>query len=184
VIYMDEEAYWCLQGTQNWVLEGNANTAYFQAIANSRRRRNSIPLLWDGETLLQRPEDIRAHVDGFYRDLFSASPRRGLALTQDIWPAHCRVSPADNAALTAPFSEAEVWAAIKGMNPSSAPGPNGLPVKFFQTFWEVIKPEVMALFEEFFVWPIDLTRLNFGIITLVPKVTRAPDIRQFQPITV
>ena len=103
------------------MLFGDANTAYFQAIANGRRRRNSIPLLWDGATLLQRPEDIRAHVDGFYRDLFSASPRGGLALAQDIWPPHCCISPADNAALTAPFSEAEVWAAIKGMNPSSAP---------------------------------------------------------------
>lgn len=62
------------------------------------------------------------------------------ALAHDIWLPHRRVSPADNLALTAPFSEAEVWAAIKGMNPSSAHGPDGLPVKFFQTFWEVIKP--------------------------------------------
>ena len=75
VIYTNEEAYWHLRGMHNWVLKGDANTAYFQAIANGRRRRNSIPLLWDGPTLLQRPEDIRAHVDGFYRDLFSASPR-------------------------------------------------------------------------------------------------------------
>uniref|UniRef100_A0A453DUR4 Reverse transcriptase domain-containing protein n=1 Tax=Aegilops tauschii subsp. strangulata TaxID=200361 RepID=A0A453DUR4_AEGTS len=177
VIYTDEEAYWRLRGTQNWVLKGGANTAYFQAIANGRRRRKSIPLLWDEVTLLQRPEDIQAHVDGFYRDLFSASPRGGLSLAQDIWPAHSCVSPADNAALTAPFSEAEVWAAIKGMNPSSAHGRDGLPVKLFQSFWEVIKPEVMALFDEFFVGSINLARLNFGVITLIPKVTGASDIR-------
>ena len=71
---------------QNWVLKGDANTAYFQAIANGRRRRNTIPLLWDGDTLLQQSEAIRAHVDGFYRYLFSASPRGGLALAHDIWP--------------------------------------------------------------------------------------------------
>uniref|UniRef100_A0A453BYM2 Endonuclease/exonuclease/phosphatase domain-containing protein n=1 Tax=Aegilops tauschii subsp. strangulata TaxID=200361 RepID=A0A453BYM2_AEGTS len=52
VIYTDEEAYWRLRGTQKWVLKGDANTAYFQAIANGRHRRNTIPLLWDGETLL------------------------------------------------------------------------------------------------------------------------------------
>ena len=134
--------------------------------------------------MLQQPEAIRAHVDGFYRDLFSASPRGGLALAHDIWPPRYCVSEEDNIALTAPFSEAEVWAAIKGMNSSSAPGPDGLPVKFFQTFWESIKPEVMALFDEFYVGSIDLTRLNFGIITLIPKVTGASDIRQFRPITV
>ena len=70
------------------------------------------------------------------------------------------------------------------MNPSSAPGPDGLPVIFFQTFWNVIKPEIMAIFEEFFVGSIDLGRLNFGTISLIPKVPGATDIRQFRPITV
>ena len=70
------------------------------------------------------------------------------------------------------------------MNPSSAPGPDGLPVKFFQTFWHAIKPEVMALFEEFYVGTIDLHCLNYGIISLIPKVPGASDIRQFCPITV
>ncbi|KAE8817311.1 hypothetical protein D1007_04999 [Hordeum vulgare] len=42
----------------------------------------------------------------------------------------------------------------------------------------------MALFEEFYVGSIDLSRLNFGNITLIPKVAGAFDIRQFWPITV
>ncbi|XP_073358286.1 disease resistance protein RGA5-like [Aegilops tauschii subsp. strangulata] len=53
--------------------------------------------------------------------------------------------------LVAPFTEDEVLATIKGMNPSSAPGPDGLPVTFFKMFRPTIKPEVMALFEEFSV---------------------------------
>lgn len=134
--------------------------------------------------LLQCPSDIRTHVDGFYKALFSASPQGGLALAPEIWAMHQRVSTEENAALTAPFSEDEVWVAIKGMNPSSAPGPDGLPVKFFQTFWNVIKQEVMALFDEFYVGSIDLARLNYGIISLIPKVPGASDIRQFRPITV
>ena len=87
------------------------------------------------------------------------------------------VSDVKNEALTAPFSEEEVWLAIKGMNSAFAPGPDGLPVKFFQTFWHTIKPEIMALFEEFYVGSIDLHRLNYGIITLIPKVPGAADIR-------
>ena len=62
----------------------------------------------------------------------------------------------ENAALTTPFSEEEVSAAIKGMNSSSAPGPDGLPVKFFQVFWNTIKGEVMAMFTEFYVGTLDL----------------------------
>ncbi|KAM3255799.1 hypothetical protein ACQJBY_048779 [Aegilops geniculata] len=89
-----------------------------------------------------------------------------------------------NEALVAPFTEDEVLAAIKGMNPASAPGPDGLPVTFFKTFWQVVKPEVMALFEEFYSGAMDLGRLNYGIISLIPKVPGASDIRQFRPITV
>ncbi|KAE8787553.1 Signal recognition particle 54 kDa protein, chloroplastic [Hordeum vulgare] len=47
-----------------------------------------------------------------------------------------------------------------------------------------VRHETMALFEDFYVGSIDLHRLNYGIITLIPKVTRASDIRQFWPITV
>ena len=87
------------------------------------------------------------------------------------------VSDEANAALVAPFAEEEVLAAIKGMNPSSAPGPDGLPVTFFKTFWQTVKPEVMALFEEFYSGSMDLGHLNYGIITLIPKVSGASDIR-------
>ncbi|KAE8774402.1 Signal recognition particle 54 kDa protein, chloroplastic [Hordeum vulgare] len=97
---------------------------------------------------------------------------------------HQVVTDNENAALTAPFSEAEVWAAIKGMNHASAPCADGLPVKFYQIFWDVIKPEVMSLLDEFYVGAVDLSRLNHGIISLIPKVVGAFDILQFRPIMV
>nr|XP_040255497.1 vegetative cell wall protein gp1-like [Aegilops tauschii subsp. strangulata] len=45
VIYTDKEGYWRPHGSKKWVLKGDANTAYFQAIANGRRRRDISPLL-------------------------------------------------------------------------------------------------------------------------------------------
>lgn len=101
-----------------------------------------------------------------------------------FWEGPQLVLETEIAALTTPFSEEEVWAAIKGMNSSSAPGPDGLPVKFFQVFWNTIKGEVKAMFEEFYVGMLDLNRLNYGVITLLPKVPGASDIRQFHPIMV
>ena len=55
---------------------------------------------------------------------------------------------------------------------------------FFETFWQTIKPEVMALFDEFYSGTMDLGRLNYGVITLIPKVIGAFVIRRFRPITV
>jgi hypothetical protein len=38
------------------------------------------------------------------------------------------------------------------------------------------------LFEDFFLGKIDLSRINFGIITLIPKKKGVDNIKQFRPI--
>ncbi|KAE8780310.1 putative NOT transcription complex subunit VIP2 [Hordeum vulgare] len=133
-IYKKEETYRRERGSFSWVLFRDANAAYFQAIANGCRRRCTIPLLWHGDRLIQEPGEIRDHVDEFYTELFAARPRSGVALDESIWDIRQRVSPAENRALLAPFAEVVVTAIIKGTNPSSAPAPDGLPFRFFQTF--------------------------------------------------
>src|SRR3954467_11435100 len=40
------------------------------------------------------------------------------------------------------------------------------------------------MFHDFYIGTLDMTRLNYGIITLIPKVVGAMDIRMFRPITV
>jgi hypothetical protein len=42
----------------------------------------------------------------------------------------------------------------------------------------------MPMFQEFYIRTLVMYRLNFGVITLIPKIVRATDIRQFRPITV
>lgn len=183
-IYKGEELFWQCRGGQKWLLEGDANTAYFQAIANGRRRKCSIPCLWDGETLLEHPEEISAHIYSFYKELFTASPRGGASLAANFWPPEARVTGDENGGLTLPFSPEEVHGAIASMKAGSAPGPDGLPVAFFQKFWPVLRPVIMKMFHEFYIGTLDLARLNYGVITLIPKVVGATDIRQFRPITV
>jgi hypothetical protein len=48
------------------------------------------------------------------------------------------VSNDENMELTIPFLLEEVRRAIMEMKVDSAPGPDGLPVIFFQKFWERI----------------------------------------------
>ncbi|KAE8771878.1 putative NOT transcription complex subunit VIP2 [Hordeum vulgare] len=130
-IFRSEELFWQRRGGQNWLLKGDANTAYFQAIANGRRRKCVIPFLRDGVALLENPEDISSHIYSFYKELFSADLRGGSSLCEDFWPLADRVSDVENAELTLPFSSEEVGQAIASMKACSAPGPDGLPVVFF-----------------------------------------------------
>ncbi|KAE8790794.1 hypothetical protein D1007_34782 [Hordeum vulgare] len=145
-IYESEELFWQRRGGHNWLLKGDANTAYFEAIANGRRRKCAIPFLWDGETLLEIQEDISSHVYSLYKSLFLGVPWGGVSLCVDFWAPVDRVSDSENAALTLPFPPEEVRLAIASMKTCSAPGPDGLPVVFFQKFRELLRPVIIPMF--------------------------------------
>ena len=50
-------------------------------------------------------------------------------------------------------------------------------------FWEVIKNDLMVLFHSFFTGELDLYRINFASITLIPKEENACTMRSFRPIS-
>lgn len=68
------------------------------------------------------------------------------------------------------------------MKENSAPGPNGFRVSFFKKFWSVMKDDILALFYDLNKGLLDIKRLNFGVITLVPKVKEANVIKQYRLI--
>ena len=48
--------------------------------------------------------------------------------------------------LVQPFLEEEVWAAIIGLNGVGSLGPNDILVFFNRDFWDLVRPNVMAIF--------------------------------------
>jgi hypothetical protein len=48
----------------------------------------------------------------------------------------------------------------------------------------VIKDDLLAMFREFQKGTLNLFSLNFGIITLIPKIENATKIQQYRPICV
>jgi mannosylglycoprotein endo-beta-mannosidase len=50
-------------------------------------------------------------------------------------------------------------------------------------FWDILKEDLVKLFEEFYKGSLDLYRLNCAVMTLIPKVEEARDIKNFRPIS-
>jgi hypothetical protein len=103
-------------------------------------------------------------------------------LSPTTWAALERVSDEDNDGLMLSFTEQEMDLVLASMRVDTAPVLDGWPVVFFKTFWRFLKPFVLAIANDFALGRVDIARLNFGILTLIPKVHGADDIRMFRPI--
>ena len=68
------------------------------------------------------------------------------------------------------------------MELNKAPGPDGFPAEFYQNFWNVIKHDLIAIFVHFQQGNFPLYKLNFGVITLLPKKDNVVQIQQYRPI--
>ena len=181
-LYTEEESYWYQKAHGNWLLEGDLNTAYFHWIANGRRRKKSVQSLQEGDVVVEGTENLIKHATEYYKKLFGPAPGNMFRLDPDLWSPEEKLNEEDNLDLTKPFTIEEAKNALFSMEPNKAPGPDNIPVEFYQHCWEVVKNDIMHLFVDFYNNELDVQRLNYGVITLLPKMSDANRIQQFRPI--
>ena len=88
----------------------------------------------------------------------------------------------ENTALEEGFSE-EVKEAVFGSYVVGAPGPDGLPFLFYQVFWEIVKKDLMGLFKAFENGDLNIARINYATVVLIPKENEAKSLKKFRPIS-
>lgn len=90
----------------------------------------------------------------------------------ECWDPAEKLSVQEKNDLERSFTESEIKKAIFSMEKNTAPGPDHIPVEFYQQCWEFIKNDMMTLFCDFQNLNLDIGRFNYGIITLLPKLRR------------
>jgi hypothetical protein len=125
---------------------------------------------------------LKVYITEFYKKLFGAPAPSNISLVEEVVHDIPQVSAVENEILTAPFTEKEVFEATSRMELNKAPRPDGFPTEFYQKNWKVIKDDLMALFLQFSKGDFPLYKLNFGVITLLPKKHDVIQIRQYRPI--
>jgi hypothetical protein len=85
LMYQREEEYWRQRGRIKWTLQGDANTKYFHAVANGRRRKCTISTLVSGDGFVSDKLGIQKVIYDFYRDLMGSEDFYPISLVQGIW---------------------------------------------------------------------------------------------------
>jgi hypothetical protein len=178
-----EEDYWRQRGRQQWLLQGDANTKFFHAFANGRKRKCAIHTLSsESGFLVSEPAAIQSLIYEFYQGLMGSEEEKVLSLSSDLWVGDKLVSPQENDDLMRSFTAEELDWILKDTKSDTAPGPDGLPVIFFKKFWPLLRNEVLAILNGFALGTVDIARLNFGILSLIPKFPGADNIKQFRQL--
>jgi hypothetical protein len=164
---------------QKWLLQGDKQYRIFPQIYQCEKKKEyDLP---DGEGrqyTLQKEEDILEHATEYYKTLFGPSEKKPLFdLDPDCWKHEEKVTEEENEALTKPFSLEELRVAIFTMETNTAPGPDHIPVEFYQKSRKSIKLDLFDMLNEFWGHKLDLGRLNYGIITMIPKMKEANKIQ-------
>jgi hypothetical protein len=89
----------------------------------------------------------------------------------------------DLKALESQFTEEEIWNAIKEMPNEKAPGPDGFIISFYQKSWQIIKKDLLEVFNCFYAADGRfLEQINGAYTVLFPKKQGAREPGDFRPI--
>ncbi|KAJ9708014.1 hypothetical protein PVL29_000195 [Vitis rotundifolia] len=175
-----EETSWRQKSREIWLREGDKNTKYFHKMANARARRNFLSKIKVNGVTLSSIEDIKDSVCRSYQSLLSDSgdwrPNiNGLNFKE--------LGEGVASSLEVMFTEDEIFAALSSCCGDKAPGPDGFTMAFWLFCWDVVKPEILGLFREFYLHGKFQRSLNSTFLLLIPKKEGAEDLKDFRPIS-
>ncbi|KAJ7999905.1 hypothetical protein DPEC_G00199260 [Dallia pectoralis] len=152
---------------------------YFFRKARSRQKPILSLYYSQGDSVKNSADILRAAGD-FYGRLYDTKPAdRDLAtaflegLNRVIEGGECEDPE---------MSIEELTRAVHCINKQKAPGPDGIPGEFYQTFWDLIKNEVAEVFQAIYRVRRLGESMQQSTITLVPKKRDLKDFRNWRPI--
>ena len=129
----EEEAYWHKRSNMNWLLKGDLNTDYFHRVANGKKKKNHIFSLRQDDKIIESDENILQIATDYFKSLFGPSNSPICKMDPSCWSPEEKVSQEESEQLNSKFSEEEIKNVVFSMEKNTAPGPDHIPVEFFQT---------------------------------------------------
>jgi hypothetical protein len=118
---------------------------------------------------------------GYFNDIFSSNPC--IEMDETIHVVESVVTEDMNQQLLSPFTALEIRQAAFQMNPSKAPGPDGMSSFFFQKFWHIIGEDVITAILSVLNSGHMLRKINHSHIVLIPKKQNPRLVAEYRPIS-
>ena len=151
-----------------WYSESNKGSKYFLNKFRQNRDRPIISQLIMDKGTVTENTDILKEAHAFYSNLYTATP---IILPQEHLDEMPTLSDFQTQVMNEEISEQELLNALK-MKPSSSPGLDGLTVKFYIHFWDLIEEDLVKSYKYSFEQGRLSPSQRQGLIKLLPKKLR------------
>ncbi|KAL4606974.1 hypothetical protein ACB092_09G141900 [Castanea dentata] len=111
---LKRELMWAQKARSEWILKGDRNTRYFQAMVKQRRSRSRIHCINNSEEV---PFEDLEGIERIFMDHFKSTYESANTYNEN-----------ENT--------------VFQLGPYKASGPNGIPAFFFQGFWQTVKHDI------------------------------------------
>ena len=167
-----------------WFEEGEQSTKFFHGIEKSKAKNKSFENILDkkGELKSGTDEIMKVQVE-FYKDLYSSE---GIDVSaRDFFGQYITktLSSEDLNIMNKNLDLEELTKAIGKMKKDKSPGPDGITPAFYKMFWNIIKHDLLEVFESCYVSE-ELTYSQYlALLVLLYKKGQREDIKNWRPIS-
>lgn len=180
-ILMREEILWFQKSWCKWLAFGDKNSKYFHGVTKIRRRKNFFELLQDDDgSWVSSPDDLESLVTNFYKNLFIEPNIFSLFCLPGCFPA---LESSQIQDLGMAPSDEEIYKTMCTIGGFKAPGADAVQAMFYHTQLHNVGPSVCNFVRECFANPGKIDSINDTLITLIPKVESAVNMKNFRPIS-
>ncbi|KAJ1692316.1 hypothetical protein LUZ63_009014 [Rhynchospora breviuscula] len=174
------EIRWHQRARTRWIQCGDLNTRYFHSVATSKMRNKAITNLTVDGIEISGTDLILEKFTAFFKNLLGTEVPTVSFNPNSLYPDHFLPLHV----LDSPFSEMEIKRAVMGLASNKSSGPDGYPNEFFKVNWDLVKTDIISIFEELHKGSLHLGSSNRANIVLLPKEEHAHVLSAFRPISI
>ncbi|XP_074298841.1 uncharacterized protein LOC141629796 [Silene latifolia] len=171
------------------VLDGLPTRFLFNRVRQRMAKQHLVAIRTPAGVWLHEPAEVESEILTFFRTLWGASTSSPAASSFESTESFLSnldlpsLSSADCSVLSAPFSDNDVLCALRTMDGSKSPGPDGITPRFDQYFWPQIGSLVSAAVVQFLNSGVMLKEWNCTHIVLIPKIDHPELVTHYRPIS-
>lgn len=181
-VLLEKEIWlWRQRSRDLWLKKGDNNSKFFHH-ATQRFMKNTILSIRYRDGQRQDQTDLVGDtIVDYYKELFTTCNPVLQADSLSYVPQ--LVTDEINSQLTGEFMEWNIHAALKQMVPLKVPGPDRMPLLFYQHFWGMMNHEVTMTILSWLNLGNFPHPINHTYITLIPKVKSLEFVSEYHSIS-